>query len=191
MISVRVMSHSPSTKNTTHLQSMPPDINIASVYETCTAPRDCQNRYRIRLMNQNDIVPVVAIERDTWGDASWSPEEFYQVLRDPLYHCWILDSITTDYVVLGYGIQCRTNDGSHIVNFCLHPLRRGRGLGHILLRHMIDHTRDNHGSTIELKVSTSNTPAYMLYVKHGFEVVDYFAHYYSEHSHAYKMALHF
>jgi ribosomal-protein-alanine N-acetyltransferase len=168
---------------------MPPDININDFYKTFTAPSNRQNRYRIRAMNETDIVTVVAIERDTWGNESWLSEDFHQVLRDPFYHCWILESIITDYVVLGYGLQYQTDDGSHIANLCLHPSRRGRGLGHILLHHMIEHTRENNGSIIELEVLTTNTQAYMLYVKHGFEIVDYVPDYYSKYSDAYRMVL--
>jgi ribosomal-protein-alanine N-acetyltransferase len=177
-------------KTTKHIfQNMPPDININDVYASFTKPWNRQNRYRVRSMNETDIAIVVAIERDTWGDESWSSENFRNTLRDPLYSCWILESITTDYVVLGYGLQYQTHHGSHIVNLCLHPSRRGRGLGRILLGHMIDYTRENDGSLVELEVSTSNTQAFNLYVQNGFKIVDYLPHYYAESSDAYKMAL--
>ncbi len=168
---------------------MPPDININDVCQAFTTPWNRQNRYRVRSMHETDIVTVVAIERDTWGIKSWSSKNFHQAIKDPLYKCWILESITTDYVVLGYGLQYQTERGSHIANLCLHPSRRGRGLGSILLRHMIDYARENNATMVKLEVETLNTRAYLLYVKHGFHIVNFIPHFYSENSDAYKMTL--
>ncbi len=168
---------------------MPREINIKDVYQTFTMPLNNQNRYQIRLMNETDIAIVFAIDQITWKDQSWPLKQFFHVLKDPLYKCWILENTTTDYLVLGYGFQYSSDDISHITNFCIHPNRRQRGLGGILLRHMIDYAREHGDSTIELEVHTSNTHAYMLYIKHGLRISRFLPQYYSEYSDAYQMKL--
>jgi len=168
---------------------MPPEININDVYQTFTIPSNNQNRYRIRPMHENDIATVIAIDRVTWGNDSWRSKDFFQAINNPLYNCWILESIKNDYIVLGYGVQYLLNDVAHISNLCIHPNRRGRGLGGILLRHMIDYARENDASIIELEVDTSNIHAYRLYINHGFRIFQFLPRYYSEYSDGYKMIL--
>jgi len=169
---------------------MPPEIDINYVHQTFTMPsNNHRNQYRIRPMHETDIPTVVSIERAVWKNESWRLKDFLQALNNPLYNCWILESISTDYIVLGYGFQYLLNDVSHIANLCIHPNRRGRGLGGILLRHMIDDARQNGASTVELEVNTSNTHAYMLYINHGFRIFQFLPQYYSEYSDAYRMTL--
>ncbi len=169
---------------------MPPEININDIHQTFTMPWNHQNRYRIRAMHETDVFILVAIEQDIWGSEAWPAKNFFEALKDPLYNCWILESTKTDYVVLGYGLQELNDNISHIVNLCLHPNRRGRGLGGILLRHMIDYARKNNASIVELEVNTLNEQAYKLYVKHGFQITEYLSNYYrSDYSDAYRMRL--
>ena len=72
---------------------------------------------------------------------------------------------------------------------CIHPSQCGRGLGGILLCHLIDYARENGASNITLEVCTSNIRAYKFYVNHGFRTVGILPHVYSDHSDAYPMTL--
>lgn len=146
-------------------------------------------QYRIRTMTVTDIPTVVKIDRATWGDTSWSLEQFFDFFDDEFSDCWILESNSVDYPILGYGFQKSSNGVSHITNLCLHPDQRGRGLGGILLRHMIDYARWLNISIVELEVDTSNIRAYTLYFKHGFRISQRLERYYSENADAYRMQL--
>jgi ribosomal-protein-alanine N-acetyltransferase len=146
-------------------------------------------QYRIRAMTVSDIPTVIQIDRATWGDKSWPIEHFFDFFDDPRSNCWILENNTIDDSILGYGFQKLTNGLSHITNLCLHPNQRGRGLGGILLRHMIDYARWLNISIVELEVDTSNIRAYTLYYKHGFRIIQYLERYYSEINDAYRMRL--
>jgi ribosomal-protein-alanine N-acetyltransferase len=168
---------------------MSPEINMNDVYKIFTAPSDNQNQYRIRPMHETDIDTLISIEQVTWKNDSWGWNNFLEALNDPRYSCWILESNTTDYVVLGYGLQYILNDVAHIANLCIHPNRRGRGLGGILLRHMIDYARQYDASAVELEVHTTNTNAYRLYSNHGFRIFRFLPRYYSEYSDGYLMTL--
>ena len=132
---------------------------------------------------------VLDIEQITWGSQSWSSQNFLRALDDPRSYCWILENTSTDYPILGYGIQYQSDNVSHIANLCIHPNRRGHGLGGILLRHMIDHARRLGASVIELELNTSNIHAYMLYFNHGFRVFRFLPQYYMDYSDAYRMTL--
>lgn len=168
---------------------MPPAINISDVYETFTTTFNNRNRYQVRPMHESDITTVISIEQITWKKESWRSKDFLEALDDQSSNCWILESNTNDYIVLGYGLQVFSNGKSHIINFCIHPNRRGHGLGRILLRHMIDYARENNASTIELEVHTTNMHAYTLYFNHGFRIFRFLPQYYSENADGYHMIL--
>jgi ribosomal-protein-alanine N-acetyltransferase len=164
---------------------MPPEININDVYQAFIETFE----YQIRAMDENDIPTVVNIERATWRDTSWLPNDFLDALHDPHYNCWILERITNGHRILGYGLQKAKRNSSHIANLCIHPSQRGHGLGGILLHHMIDHARQTGASMIELEVDTTNVHAYKLYYNHGFRKNRTFFKYYSDESDAYHMTL--
>jgi ribosomal-protein-alanine N-acetyltransferase len=153
---------------------------------------ECQ--CRIRSMHETDIDILITIEQATWHSESWTYEYFLECLNDPLWNCWILERKTSigDNSMLGYGFQHLSNRKkmiSHIASICIHPDCRGCGLGGILLRHMIDHARGIGALIVELIVKPTNKHAYMLYVKHGFEVVRLLRKYYLDNSNAYLMQL--
>jgi ribosomal-protein-alanine N-acetyltransferase len=168
---------------------MPPHISVNSDHQALAVGGNQLNRYRIRAMVQTDIPTVVEIDRATWHNKSWPLEQFFYSFNDPFHKCWILESTTTDYPILGYGFQYFSDDISRITNLCIHPNRRGRGLGQILLRHMINYARQSDASFVELEVLTSNIHAYRLYVKHGFTIIQFLERYYSENADAYRMQL--
>jgi ribosomal-protein-alanine N-acetyltransferase len=171
------------------LSIMPPYIDVNLDNQASATKANNANQYRIRSMVQTDIPNVFTIDQATWNDEAWPLESFFDSLNNPLYNCWILESTTTDYPVLGYGFQVFSNGISHITNLCIHPNRRGRGLGEILLLHMIDYGYQLGTSIVELEVHISNTPAFRLYVKHGFRIIQFLERYYSDTAHAYRMQL--
>jgi ribosomal-protein-alanine N-acetyltransferase len=146
-------------------------------------------QYRIRAMTVTDIPSVVKLDEITWGDKSWTIEQFYDHLDDSVANCWVLESNTTDDSIAGYGFQRLSSGRLHITNLCIHPNECGRGLGGILLRHMIGYARWLNIPIVELEVATSNIRAYTLYYKHGFRIMQYLERYYSEIDDAYRMQL--
>ena len=154
------------------------------------ANRNHLNRYQIRSMFDDDIAKVVEIERATWKDDSWSPEEFFRGLDNPYYNCWIVESIdNNNYLIVGYGLQYLLGYVSHIANLCIEYNHRGRGLGEELLQHMIDYARKLDATSVELEVNTTNVHAYRLYHKHGFIIRQFLERYYSNTADAYRMQL--
>lgn len=165
---------------------MPPYTITDSIYSICVNHNE---QYQIEQMTMTDIPSIIPIDQQTWGEECWPLDEFVRIMTDPCYSCWVLKCPTNDYPIAGYGFQRELDGSSHITNFCIHPEYRGRGLGHILLTHMINHARSLALPKIELEVSTCNIPAYTLYNKHGFIICDLLERYYSETDDAYHMEL--
>jgi ribosomal-protein-alanine N-acetyltransferase len=147
------------------------------------------DQYQIRSMRETDIDIVTDIDHYTWNNSSWTSEDFFHALQHPLWNCWILEGIDTDHLILGYGLQHSSDNESRIANLCIHPNRRGYGLGEFLLRHMINYAHRTGAWFIELQVDTSNIRAFRLYVKHGFTVVRLLPQYYSDNTDGYLMQL--
>jgi ribosomal-protein-alanine N-acetyltransferase len=168
---------------------MPPYTDIIYNSQPLTISQNYFNEFKIRLMRESDVDIVSEIDRITWNESSWPSGDFFKALYNPFWSCWVLKSTTHDHAILGYGLQYLSHGRSHIANFCIHPNQRGRGLGGILLRHMIDHARRIGVSIVELEVNTTNINAYNLYVKHGFRKIYTLERYYSETEDAYLMQL--
>lgn len=167
---------------------MPPYEYTDSTDQASSNSNKNINEYRIRSMVQTDLPTVYAIDHATWKDQAWPIGQFFECLNYSPSNCWVLEN-TTNNSLLGYGLQYSTNSIAHIANFCIHPNQRGRGLGGILLRHMIDFNHHSGRSIIELEVDTSNTHAYKLYYKHSFRITQLLQQYYSETADAYRMRL--
>ncbi|CAF1118403.1 unnamed protein product [Rotaria sordida] len=168
---------------------MPVDIYRNNDYQVLSINTSKSTEYQIRRMRLTDIDTLVKIEQITWPNESWPFETFFDHIIHPFWHCWILESTNNDNLILGYGLQYVYKSVSHIANLCIDPNQRGRGLGKILLRYMIDHSRLFGASAIELEVNTSNIPAYNLYYKHGFIIIELLEQYYSDNTDAYRMQL--
>jgi ribosomal-protein-alanine N-acetyltransferase len=168
---------------------MRPYTAVNNNYLSLTLSFNNANQLQIRSMREIDIDTVTQIDHETWRESSWFSEDFFKALHDPLWKCWILESTTKDNSILGYGLQYLLRGTSNIANLCIHPDQRGRGLGGILLRHMINYSREIGASIVELQVNTSNMHAYHLYVKHGFRAIEFLERYYSDTQNAYLMQL--
>ncbi|CAF1027131.1 unnamed protein product [Adineta steineri] len=168
---------------------MPPYGDNITDYQTLSINTNNVDRYQIRWMAEDDIETMTKIDRDTWGNTSWSSKDFFKSLNNLSWNCWILENPNSDQSILGYGLQYQLDNISHVANLTLHPSQCGRGLGGILLRHMIDYARQNDATKITLEVNTSNTRAFKLYANHGFQIVEYLERYYSDTADAYRMEL--
>ena len=158
--------------------------------QTPASISDDQNRYQIRAMAVSDFDAVMEIEQQTWPSRSWGLNAFIDSCNHPRHCCWILEDTMGTHRVIGYGIQYAASNGeAHLTTIALRASERGRGLGGVLLRHMIRHARRIYASGVALQVSTSNECAYKLYAAHGFQVVGRLVGYYSTNEDAYAMRL--
>lgn len=107
----------------------------------------------------------------------WSLGAFEAEIKKTVSNLWI---IITDRKLLGYICFWIFDTEMHIINFAIHPEKRGRGLGEILLGSIIEKGIATGVSNVWLEVRPSNLPAMALYTKLGFTEVGRRVRYYSE-----------
>ena len=91
--------------------------------------------------------------------------------------------------ILGYAGAWLLVDEIHVSTIAVHPQRRGRGLGELLLISLLDRGADLEARLATLEVRVSNLSAQALYHKLGFEIVSRQRRYYSDNNEdAYIMA---
>ena len=121
-------------------------------------------------MVEADLPAVVAIEEQAYADP-WSLPIFSNSLRAG-YQGWCLQGLPsssqTSLALLGYALLAVQHDEGHILNLCVTPTEQGRGLGKMLLRHLIDWAAAAGLASLLLEVRASNRAAIALYCGFGF-----------------------
>lgn len=117
----------------------------------------------LRGMRGADVAQVVAIERRAY-DYPWSAGIFKDCLRAG-YTCRVLARGSR---LLGYAIMTAAADEAHLLNVCVDPAHQGRGLGGVLVRHMLTLAGRLKAHAVYLEVRPSNRAARALYARHGF-----------------------
>ncbi len=118
---------------------------------------------RLRPIRQADLPRVVAIEEAVYP-FPWTLGIFQDCLRVG-YCCWLVE---LDEVLIGYGVMSVVIDESHILNLCIHPDWRGRGIGRKLIQRLLKIARQHGAETAFLEVRESNHAALALYQGLGF-----------------------
>lgn len=120
----------------------------------------------LRPMREADLVAVAGIEGRAY-EFPWSAGIFGDCLRVG-YSCWVAEA---DGCLAGYAIMSVGAGESHILNLCVDPDLQGRGLGRMLLDHMLDIASRHRASIAFLEVRPSNAAAVHLYRSAGFAMV--------------------
>ena len=122
--------------------------------------------YWLREMLAGDLDAVAIIEKKSYG-FPWSR----RVLRDCLRANYICRVLESDDALLGYGIMsCGAAEG-HILNICVDPSSRTKGLGTMLISSLLENARLIGVKLIYLEVRPSNLSAVKLYKSLEFEQV--------------------
>jgi ribosomal protein S18 acetylase RimI-like enzyme len=124
----------------------------------------------------------------TYGDSLAMIRRIAQHYPEKLQHCRIVrDNATNGEVVGSIVLQlpgdigdisfptclrhvCRNGDEAYIETVATHPMRRGMGIGSLLLRWAETCAIDHHCSTIALHVMTRNAGAARLYQRLGYVI---------------------
>lgn len=121
---------------------------------------------RIRAMTPLDLDAVLDIEQRAYA-FPWSRGIFVDCLKVP-YLCELLEERGR---VVGYAIMALAGDEAHLLNLCLDSAARGRGLGMLLLEHMLLRATRTGARVLYLEVRPSNREALRLYRRSGFRRV--------------------
>lgn len=125
----------------------------------------------IRLMQENDLESVTAIERLVQTHP-WSRQQFQESLAS--YQCTVYEQANQ---VVGFCILQPVLDEANLLLMAIHPSQQGKGLGYELLESSIQQLKNNP-IQIFLEVRESNTAAIGLYEKIGFHQIDLRKNYY-------------
>lgn len=86
--------------------------------------------------------------------------------------CGAMIGLFEDDNLIGFGGLCRNKKDPNRVELCklhLNPKYQGKGLGKIMVEHLIARARDIGYSILELHVTVTQTAALGLYVRMGFK----------------------
>lgn len=126
----------------------------------------------IRPLIASDLPAVLAIEVRAHA-FPWTPG----ILADALSSGYYMVVMEQDEVVVGYGVVQVILDEGHLLNITIDPALHGKGLGRVLLAHLIDYAR-THTDTLFLEVRPSNQRAVALYQAEGFNEIGLRRNYY-------------
>ncbi len=119
----------------------------------------------VRPMTAGDLASVLAIERRSYA-YPWSEGIFRDCLRHG-YGCFLFD----DGGPVGYVVVSCAAQEAHILNLCVDPKARGRGVADHLLRVALERAEVMDAETVFLEVRPSNAAARRLYDRFGFHEI--------------------
>ena len=136
-------------------------------------PLPAQQTPLLRPMLETDLSDVLQIECAAYA-FPWSRNIFKGCLREQ-YHCRVLE---LNGELAGYAIMSVAADEAHLLNLCVAPGQRRMGLGHTLLKTMLEVVRAQRAVTTFLEVRPSNTAARRFYEAWDFVEVGMRRNYY-------------
>ena len=133
----------------------------------------CNAAPRFRAMLLDDVEDIVTIERSV-SDFPWTADVFRACIQVG-YHCLVLES---EHEVVGYTVMSVEAGAAHILNLCIAPTLRGRGLGRAALHCLVAVARGREVERILLEVRPTNDIAQRLYRSAGFTQIGIWKNYY-------------
>ncbi|HEY8586490.1 MAG TPA: ribosomal protein S18-alanine N-acetyltransferase [Rhodanobacter sp.] len=121
---------------------------------------------QVRGMRTDDLPTVSELENASY-EFPWSAGIFSDCLKTG-HPCWVL---WVDEVIAGYGILSVGAGEAHVLNICIGPDWRRRGLGRHLLGRLLDIARWHGAERVFLEVRPSNPVAKALYESVGFHEI--------------------
>jgi ribosomal-protein-alanine N-acetyltransferase len=123
----------------------------------------------LREMRWWDIDGVMELERDLFGNESWTVAMFWSELAetDSRYYLVAVDGDT----IIGYAGLCAYADESFVQTIAVARDRQGNGIGAMLLTQLLDEARRRDEPMVGLEVRADNLGAQRMYERFGFEHV--------------------
>ncbi|MCX8073251.1 MAG: ribosomal protein S18-alanine N-acetyltransferase [Candidatus Binatia bacterium] len=143
---------------------------------------------RLEPMREEDLDAVMEIERRSFAEP-WSVGLFRHELRLPFSKCLVARDERS--ALVGYVCWWMVGDEVHLLNLAVHPDRRRRGIGRLLLEVVLDAARRADARLVTLEVRHDNQAAQALYSAHGFVQTGLRRNYYAPGRHAVLMTRYF
>lgn len=120
----------------------------------------------IRPMRLSDLEAVLTVEHQGYG-YPWSRRIFEDCLR--IGYCCLVAEI--DDAVQGHGLMMVRAGEAHVLNICVAPAARRRGVAWALLESLLEVAVEAGAETAFLEVRASNEGAITLYEQANFQCV--------------------
>ena len=133
-------------------------------YRTSQAERERREKAIIRLMKEEDLDRVSAIEKASYPDP-WSRDGFLEEIKADHAMALVMEDTTG---VVGYAISVLTGEEADLVKITIDEKERRKGYGRKLLDETLSELANRGISATTLEVRASNAPAISLYEKKGF-----------------------
>ncbi len=130
-----------------------------------TAPT-LDGEVRIRRMARHDLSRVADLEAASFA-APWRPDAFARAVADANHSFFVAE---VDGQLVGYAGLWVEGSQAHIAKVAVRDDCRRRGIGSLLLRHLLDHACRLGLSEAYLEVRRSNLVAQKLYRSFGFRL---------------------
>ncbi|KPU43625.1 mycothiol acetyltransferase [Oxobacter pfennigii] len=130
-------------------------------------------------MDIDDIPEIMVIENLSFA-VPWSAESFITEVQNNRAARYVVAKDTDK--VIGYGGMWIILDESHITNIAVHPDYRGKGIGNLILKAMIEMAKQENIIAMTLEVRRTNYIAQRLYEKYGFVSVGIRPKYYEDNN---------
>ena len=133
--------------------------------------------FEVRKMEPADLDGVMSVEQEAFT-APWSRSAFEEELAQNRLARYIV--ATTEDQIVGYAGTWLVINEAHITNVAVDSRFRGRGIGRLLMEHLMELCRCEGMDSMTLEVRISNQVARNLYHKLGFVEKGIRKNYYSE-----------
>jgi len=130
----------------------------------------------VREMRDEDLSAVALLEATSFS-APWSEETFRTLLGRPAA---VLRVLELEHEIVAYAVLWCIQDQGELANIAVQPSHRGKGLGSLLLDHLLSLSRERGVEDLFLEVRESNVVAREMYLRRGFDEVGRRADYYDE-----------
>lgn len=130
-------------------------------------------------MRPGDLPGVVAIEREAFT-TPWSEETFRSLFDRAPWVLLVLEQEGGEDGVSGYAVLGCVMEQGELANIAVRSRDRGKGLGGLLLDHVVREAVARGVQQLFLEVRISNTAAAALYEARGFQEIGIRKNYYEE-----------
>ena len=127
----------------------------------------------LRPMHEDDLDTIMSIEKDTYR-YPWTRGIFNDCLHVG-YSCWVYES---EAGIEAYGVMSMGAGEAHILTLVVYSFSRGKGLGKMMLQHLLQIAKSYKVRSVLLEVRPSNKVAINLYHNLGFNEVGIRPNYY-------------
>jgi ribosomal-protein-alanine N-acetyltransferase len=132
-----------------------------------------ESELNLRPMQEHDLDSVIEIENQVYK-YPWTRTIFNDCLHVG-YCCWV---IKKGDALLADGLMSIAVGESHVLNLCVHPDYQAKGLGTMLLVHLLEIAVERNANMTFLEVRPSNFSAIKMYIEQGFDEIGIRRNYY-------------